>query len=76
LVTASEYNLPLTQTQIGSYIGLTEVHVNRMLRSLRKERIVQMDKHCVTILNREGLRNLAQRGDFKFNDGRWRARVK
>ena len=61
LVTASEYNLPLTQTQIGSYIGLTEVHVNRMLRSLRKERIVQMDKHCVTILDLEGLRNLAQR---------------
>jgi CRP/FNR family transcriptional regulator, anaerobic regulatory protein len=60
LITASEYNLPLTQTQIGSYIGLTEVHVNRMLRSLRDKRIVRMDKHYVTILDLEGLRNLAE----------------
>jgi CRP-like cAMP-binding protein len=61
LIAASEYNLPLTQIQIGSYLGLTEVHVNRVLRSLRDERIVQMDKHCVTILDLEELTNLAQR---------------
>ena len=35
LITAPEYNLPLTQEQIGSYVGLTVVHVNRMLRSFR-----------------------------------------
>jgi len=60
LITAAAYNLPLTQIQIGNYLGLTAVHVNRMLRSLCDERIVQMEKHCVTILDLEGLRNLAQ----------------
>ena len=61
LITASVYNLPLTQIQIGSYLGLTAVHVNRTVRLLRDERIVQMEKHRVTILDLEGLRNLAQR---------------
>ena len=62
LITASEYNLPLTQIQIGSYLGLTTVHVNRTVRLLRDERIVQMEKHCVAILDLERLRNLAQDG--------------
>jgi CRP/FNR family transcriptional regulator, anaerobic regulatory protein len=62
LIIASEYNLPLTQIQIGSYLGLTTVHVNRTVRLLRDERIVQMEKHCVAILDLERLRNLAQDG--------------
>jgi CRP-like cAMP-binding protein len=37
LINVPEYNLPLTQTQIGNYLGLTAVHVNRMLQSLRDE---------------------------------------
>jgi CRP/FNR family transcriptional regulator, anaerobic regulatory protein len=62
LITASEYNLPLTQIQIGSYLGLTTVHINRTVRLLRDERIVQMEKHCVAILDLDRLRNLAQHG--------------
>jgi CRP/FNR family transcriptional regulator, anaerobic regulatory protein len=61
LITGSTYNLPLTQVQIGSYLGLTVVHVNRVLRSLREERIVQVEKHCVTIFDLKRLRTLAQR---------------
>jgi CRP/FNR family transcriptional regulator, anaerobic regulatory protein len=61
LISGSTYNLPLTQVQIGSYLGLTVVHVNRVLRSLREERIVQVEKHCVTILDLNRLRTLAQR---------------
>jgi CRP/FNR family transcriptional regulator len=63
LITGSTYNLPLTQIQIGSYLGLTVVHVNRMLRSLRADRIVNLEKHSVTIFDLERLRGLAQNGD-------------
>lgn len=59
LVTGLTYNLPLTQIQVGSYIGLTVVHVNRILGSLREERIVQVEKHCVTILDLEQLNSVA-----------------
>jgi hypothetical protein len=45
---------------MGSYVGLTAVHVNRVLGSLRDERIVQVEKHCVTILALEQLKRLAE----------------
>jgi CRP/FNR family transcriptional regulator, anaerobic regulatory protein len=61
LITGSTYNLPLTQVQIGSYLGLTVVHINRVLRSLREERVAQVEKHCVSILDLGRLRALAQR---------------
>jgi CRP/FNR family transcriptional regulator len=60
LIIGSTYNLPLTQLQIGSYLGLTVVHVNRVLRSLRDERIVQLEKNFVTILDLERLMSLAR----------------
>lgn len=60
LVTGSTYNLPLSQAQIGSYVGLSAVHVNRVLRSLGDERIVKIEKHSVTILDVERLKSLAQ----------------
>jgi CRP/FNR family transcriptional regulator, anaerobic regulatory protein len=59
LITGSNYNLPLTQSQMGSYLGLSAVHVNRVLRSLRDERVVNLEKNCVTILDLERLRRLA-----------------
>lgn len=58
LITAATYNLPLTQRQIGAYLGLSAVHVNRVLRSLRDEGVVNLEKNCVTILDFERLRNL------------------
>jgi hypothetical protein len=58
LVMGSTYNLPLTQVQIGQYLGLTMVHVNRVLRALRDERIVNLERHCVTILDLERLTSL------------------
>jgi len=60
LVTGPTYNLPLTQAQIGQYLGLTVVHINRVLRSLHADRIVSLEKHWVTILDLEQLANLAQ----------------
>jgi CRP/FNR family transcriptional regulator, anaerobic regulatory protein len=60
LVSGSIYNLPLTQVQIGNYLGLTVVHINRVLRSLRAERVVGLEKHCVTILDLEQLAILAR----------------
>jgi CRP-like cAMP-binding protein len=60
LITGLTYNLPLTQVQIGHYVGLTVVHVNRVLRSLRDDQIVRVEKHCVTILDLDRLKGLAQ----------------
>lgn len=34
------YALPLTQADLGDHLGLTPVHINRVLRQLRDERLV------------------------------------
>ena len=60
LISSPVYNLPLTQSQIASYLGLTVVHVNRVLGALREQRIVNLEKHCITIIDLEQLTTLAQ----------------
>ena len=65
LISAPTYNMPLTQQHIGDYLGLTVVHVNRVLRSLRKDRITSIEKNCVTIYDLERLTQLAtERGEL------------
>jgi hypothetical protein len=64
LISGSTYNLPMTQAQIGDYLGVTVVHVNRVLRSLSNDRIVRLEKHCVTILNLERLATVSRNGDI------------
>ena len=54
------YHLPLTQAQIGDHLGLTLVHVNRVLRSLRDERIVDLNRHVVVIRDLKRLRALVE----------------
>src|SRR5579884_1285742 len=59
LISSFSYALPLTQQQIGDHLGLTLVHVNRVLRSLREKEIVSVDRHVVTIRDLDRLRQLA-----------------
>jgi len=62
LISGPNYNLPLSQVQIGNYLGLTVVHINRVLQSLRSEQIVDFEKHRVTILDLERLVFMARNG--------------
>ncbi len=55
---ALSYEMPLTQGQLGDYLGLTAAHVNRVLRSLREDGVVTVRDGMVTI---ESLELLVQR---------------
>ncbi|MDB5710591.1 MAG: Crp/Fnr family transcriptional regulator [Sphingomonas bacterium] len=55
------YQLPMTQEQIGDAVGMTNVHVNRMLKSLVEEGIIRRDKRSVKIAEWDRLRAI---GDF------------
>ena len=46
-----ELPLPLTQEQIGDAIGLTAVHVNRMLRQLRIDKVLVLKGGKMSILD-------------------------
>jgi CRP-like cAMP-binding protein len=49
------FDMPLTQELIGDAIGLTTVHVNRTLRSLRDDKLIALDGKRVTILDFEAM---------------------
>jgi len=60
LIAHSTYNLHLTQQQIGDYLGLTGVHVNRVLRWLSRELIALVKGYVVIIHDMPRLRKLAR----------------
>jgi CRP-like cAMP-binding protein len=55
------YQLPITQTDLGDATGLTSVHVNRTLKELRIQSLVEMRFGTVTIHDWD---RLAKAGDF------------
>lgn len=59
LVSGSECNLPFTQEQFGQALGLTSVHVNRVLKRLREERMMQFHNRTLTVLDIDRLRAVA-----------------
>ncbi|HEY0625900.1 MAG TPA: Crp/Fnr family transcriptional regulator [Allosphingosinicella sp.] len=52
------FTLPMSQEQIGDATGLTAVHVNRMLRSLREEGVIEQKNKAIRIVDWEGLRRI------------------
>ncbi len=61
----SEYELPMTQEQIADTTGLTPVHVNRTIRALEKEGLIErVNPRMVRIGD---WRKLAAAGDFDSN---------
>src|SRR5207237_7701283 len=54
------FEMPLTQEQIGDALGITPVHANRIIRQLRDDRIVDISRGRVTVLDETKLAELAQ----------------
>lgn len=54
------YALPLTQIEIAECLGLTSVHVNRVLRELRESGLVEFRNGRVTIQDLKGLERIAE----------------
>ncbi len=54
------FPLPVTQEQIADALGLTSVHVNRMIQSLRGEGLVQMSQREMIILDWQGLQHAGE----------------
>lgn len=54
------FHVPLTQQQIGDFIGLSSVHVCRTLRRMKRNRVVEMTGHMdLRILDPEAMADLA-----------------
>jgi DNA-binding transcriptional regulator LsrR (DeoR family) len=55
------FQLPITQRELGDAMGISTVHVNRSLQTLRAEGLVRVDQSEVEILDWPALQ---ARGDF------------
>ena len=56
----SEQVIPMTQEHIGDATGLTSVHVNRMLRTLREEGAVQGSGRGLQVADWQRLKRIAE----------------
>ena len=54
------FQLPLTQTDIADTLGLTPVHVNRILQQFRREGLITLVHRRLRLHNMERLQNVAQ----------------
>ncbi|ABQ67320.1 putative transcriptional regulator, Crp/Fnr family [Rhizorhabdus wittichii RW1] len=73
LADPSGYPLALTQNDLANCLGLTSVHVNRVLRDLRERGLVTFRGGHVTIADRAGLCDLAEFSpDYLFLEKRSR----
>jgi CRP-like cAMP-binding protein len=55
------FPLPITQADLGDATGLTNIHVNRTLRELRMQAVVEMQAGIVTVLDWDRMVSV---GDF------------
>jgi len=58
-VTRNCYECPLTQYDLADALGLTPIHVNRMLRELRERRFLEFRQGHVRVLDQPGLTKFA-----------------
>lgn len=55
------YHFPLTQEQLADATGLTAVHTNRVVQSLRREGLISLSSQSLVVLDQDRLREI---GDF------------
>ncbi|MGX5839901.1 Crp/Fnr family transcriptional regulator [Mesorhizobium sp. ArgA1] len=55
LVSDDRYTLPLTQVELADTMGVTPVHMNRVLQSLRRKSLISLEGDQLTVLNPKGL---------------------
>lgn len=66
----SRFELPLTQEQIADMLGLTAVHVNRMVQQLRAESLIETKGRVMTITDMNALRRIAEFDPAYLHDQR------
>jgi CRP-like cAMP-binding protein len=54
-----ECEMPFSQIVLSDALGMTPVHINRMLRELRERDIIAMRRNCITILKPAALASVA-----------------
>jgi hypothetical protein len=54
------FHLPLSQAQLADVLGLSVVHMNRVIGTLRRQNVISWTGHMITILDWERLVTIAE----------------
>jgi len=60
MVADRSFSLPFTQEELADILGLSTVHVNRVLQELRRSGLIQLDQRRLTIIDYEALSILGE----------------
>jgi CRP-like cAMP-binding protein len=60
LADGNSYNWPITQGEIGDALGITTVHVNRVLQEMRAEGLIELKGIRLNIPNWEKLKEVGE----------------
>jgi CRP-like cAMP-binding protein len=58
-VDGTNFEMPLTQEEIGDALGITSVHANRVIRQLREDGVVELQRGRATVVDENKFRELA-----------------
>jgi len=58
-VLGARFEMPLTQEQLGEAMGITSVHVNRIVKQLRDDNVLELHRGSVTVIDEQKLLELA-----------------
>lgn len=58
--TEDAFSLPLTQEHLADLLGLTSIHVNRVLRRLKQDGLIAVGARTIKLLSRERLMQVAE----------------
>ena len=64
MANGDSYELPITQGELADTMGLSDVHMNRVIQKLRKEKLITLKSKNLVILDMERLKELS---DFDPN---------
>jgi CRP-like cAMP-binding protein len=68
LADGHRYKLPMTQEQLADAVGLTAVHVNRVLRQLAEEGLINRERRAIMIEDWPRMRQAADFNDKYLHD--------
>lgn len=60
LVTDHEFDMPLTQEELAEAMGVTAVHMNRVLQRLRNDGLISLDRQHLRMLKPEQLKEIGE----------------
>lgn len=60
LASRHEFVMPLTQEELADALGMTAVHTNRVLKSLREDGLISTDRHHVRLLQPKQLKKVGE----------------